>query len=119
MATPSTVEAYLAELPAAQRAVMEQLRKTIRAAAPEATEVISYAIPTLRLHDRLLVSYAAFKAHVSVFPASDAVIEAVGADLEPYLAGKATIRFPSSKPIPIALVTKVVQARVRELRAAQ
>jgi uncharacterized protein YdhG (YjbR/CyaY superfamily) len=119
MATPTSVDAYLAELPADQRAVMDQLRATIRAAAPDATEVISYAIPTLKLRDRLLVSYAAFKAHVSVFPASDVVIEALGDALTPYLAGKATIRFASGKPIPTALVTRVVRARIKELRAAQ
>jgi len=113
-AAPTSVEEYLAALPDERRAVMEELRQTIRAAAPEATETIAYQMPAFRNQGRFLVSYAAFKDHYSLFPASDAVIAAIGEELTPYLAGKGTIRFRSSEPLPAAVVTKIVKIRLAE-----
>jgi uncharacterized protein YdhG (YjbR/CyaY superfamily) len=114
----STVEEYLASLPGPRRSVVEELRRTVRAAAPEASETIAYDMPALRTRDgRFLVSYAAYKKHYSLFPASGAVIEALGADLAPYLAGRGTIHFPVSEPIPMGLVTRVVEVRLTELAA--
>ena len=118
MAGPTTVDEYLAELPDDRRAVVEELRRTINAAAPEATETIAYQMPALRSHGgQFLVSYASFKAHYSLFPASDEVVKALGADIRPYLAGEGTIRFPASRPIPMALVTRVVKVRAKEVGA--
>ena len=114
-AKPTSVEAYLADLPDDRRAVVEELRQTIRAAAPSATESIAYDMPAFRLDGRFLVSYAAFKHHYSLFPASGAVIDALGDDLTPYMAGKGTIRFPADRPIPVPLVTQVVKLRLIEL----
>jgi uncharacterized protein YdhG (YjbR/CyaY superfamily) len=72
-------------------------------------------MPALRSHGgRFLVSYAAFKRHYSVFPASEGVIKACGDELRPYLAGKGTIRFPADQPIPINLVRRIVQSRLAE-----
>lgn len=105
----------MAGLPDDRRAAMEVLRQTIRAAAPEAVEVISYNMPAFKSHGgQFLVSYDSFKRHYSLFPASDAVVEALGADLEPYLAGKGTIRFPADQPIPAALVARIIEIRFRE-----
>ena len=117
MAGPTTVDAYLADLPADRRAGIETMRRTITAAAPDATETISYEMPALYTDGRLLVSYAAFKQHYSLFPASGAVIAALGDELTPYLAGKATLRFPASRPIPTDLVTRVVKVRLAETEA--
>jgi uncharacterized protein YdhG (YjbR/CyaY superfamily) len=118
VAGPTTVDEYLAGLPADRRVVVEQLRETVNAAAPDATEVIAYDMPALRSHgDQFLVSYAAYKAHYSLFPASDVVVRALGAEIDPYLAGKGTIRFPASRPIPLGLVTKVVEIRLTEVAA--
>jgi uncharacterized protein YdhG (YjbR/CyaY superfamily) len=118
MAGPSTVEEYLAALPDDRRVVLEELRATIRAAAPEATETIAYQMPALRSHGgRLLVSYAAFKRHSSLFPASGAVVEALGEELTPWLSGKGTIRFPVDRPIPLELVTRIVTVRLAETAA--
>ena len=114
MAGPTSVEGYLAALPDAQRAALEKLRKTIMAAAPEATETISYQMPAFKLHGRFLVSYAAFKDHCSLFPASGRVRETFGEELQPYLAGKGTLRFTPDEPIPAALVTKIVKMRIEE-----
>ena len=114
MATPTTVDAYLADLTEDQRDALEGLRQTVKAAAPDATETIAYQMPALRSHGHFLLSYAAFKAHYSLFPASDAVVQGLGDELTPYLAGKGTIRFPASRPIPLDLVTRIVQIRVIE-----
>ena len=115
MADVTGVDDYLATLPDDRRAAMDVLRETIKAAAPEAIEVISYKMPAFRSHrGQFLVSYDAYKNHYSLFPASDAVIEALGDELTPYLVGKGTIRFPASRPIPAALVAKVVKVRFAE-----
>jgi len=114
VATPTSVEDYLAAVPEKSRAALEKLRKTIKAAAPEATETISYQMPAFKDHGRFLVSYAAFKDHCSLFPASNAVMEALGEELNPYFSGKGTLRFTADKPIPAALVKKIVKARIEE-----
>ena len=117
MATPTSIEDYLAALPEEQRAALEQLRETIRAAAPRATEKISYAMPAFEQDGRFLVSYAAFKDHCSLYPASTAVMEALGAELETYFSGKGTLRFRADEPIPAALVKKIVRVRLEEIAA--
>ena len=117
MAAPTSVEDYLAALPEAPRAALEKLRKTIKSAAPEATETISYQMPAFKLNGRFLVSYAAFKDHCSLFPASTKVLEAHGEELKPCLSGKATIRFTADKPIPSALVKKIMKTRIEENEA--
>jgi uncharacterized protein YdhG (YjbR/CyaY superfamily) len=114
MVTPSSVDEYMAALPDDRRAVLEELRQTIRAAAPDATETIAYQMPTLMSHGRFLVSFAAYKLHYSLFPASGAVKEALGAELRPYLAGRATVRFRADARIPAELVTKIVKVRISE-----
>ena len=114
MAAPASVEDYLAALPEESRAALEKLRKTIKAAAPEATETISYQMPAFKDHGRFLVSYAAFKDHCSLFPASQAVMEALGEELKPYFTGKGTIRFHADKPLTAALVKRIVQVRIEE-----
>src|SRR6266487_4564056 len=98
----------------ASRTTWPPFRKTIRAAAPQATERISYAMPAFEQDGRFLVSYAAFKDHCSLYPASSAVREALGDELEPYFSGKGTLRFRVDDPIPTALVTKIVRVRLQE-----
>ncbi len=115
MAAPTNVDEYLATLSDERRRAMTELRKAINAAAPDATETIAYKMPAMRSHGgQFLVSYDAYKSHYSLFPASDAVIEGLGEELTPYLAGKGTIRFPASRPIPTKLVRKIVEIRVKE-----
>lgn len=116
MTTPATVDEYLAALPEDRRATVETLRRAIRAAAPDAVETIAYSMPAFRSHGgQFLVSYAAYKRHYSLFPASGAVVEALGAEIAPYLAGKGTIQFPLDRPIPVALVRKVLAVRLTEV----
>jgi uncharacterized protein YdhG (YjbR/CyaY superfamily) len=109
------VDEYMAQLPDGRRAVMEQLRSTIRSAAPDATEAISYNMPAFRLNGRFLVSYEAFKRHYSLFPWSEAMVEELGEEMNRYAVGKGTIRFSVGDPIPLELVTRIVEFRHREV----
>jgi uncharacterized protein YdhG (YjbR/CyaY superfamily) len=112
--SPQEVDQYLAKIPDEARTALERLRRTIRAAAPNATEGFNYGIPAFKLHGRPLVSYAALKNHCSFFPMSPAVIDAHRKDLEPYDISKGTIRFHADNPLPAALVRKLVKARIAE-----
>lgn len=118
MTEPADVDAYLASLPPDRRGPMEELRRAVRAAAPEAEETIAYKMPAYRSHGgQFLVSFDAYKRHYSLFPSTDRMVEELGARLTPYLAGKGTIRFPADRPIPLDLVADVVRIRVAENEA--
>ncbi len=108
-----TIDDYLAAVPKGARSALEKLRRTIQAAAPEATEIVSYQIPTYKHHGPL-VAFAAFKDHCGFYIMSPKVMRSHAAELKGYDLAKATIRFPASKPLPAALVTKLVRARVVE-----
>lgn len=118
MAVPASVEAYLAALPDDQRAVMDQLRGIIREAAPEAVEQISYGMPAFKTHGRFLVSYAAFKRHFSLFPASQAIIDALGDEITPFHTGKGTIQFTAERPLSADVLTRLVKVRLEENAAS-
>jgi len=110
--TAATVDDYLAEVSPEARATLEKLRQTIKAVVPGAVEVISYQIPTFKLDGRMLVSYAAFKNHCSFFPGA-APIKAHEDELKSYQTSKGTIRFATGKPLPAALVRKLVKTRIK------
>lgn len=114
VSTPKTVNEYMAAVPARQRAALQRLRRTIKAAAPDAEEVISYRMPAFR-QGRMLVYYAAFKDHCSLFVGSDKVRREFAAELRPFKAGKGTLQFTPETPIPAGLVKKIVKARLAEI----
>lgn len=114
----SDVDSYLAALAEDARAALEKLRKTIRSAAPLASEVISYQIPAYKQHGKLLVSFAAYRDHCGFYVMSPDVMRAHAAELENYDTAKGSIRFSSDKPLPAALVTKLVKARIAENKKA-
>ena len=108
------MDEYLAGLPEPARSTLIRVRAAIRSAAPpEATEVISYRIPTFQ-YKGPLVGFAAFSHHCSFFPMSASVIEAFKNELQGYHTSKGTIRFEVDKPLPAALVKKLVKARIAQ-----
>ncbi len=116
MDKPATIAAYLDSLAPDRRTVIEAMGEVIRSAAPDAVESIAYDMPAFRTTDgRFLVSYAAFKQHYSLFPASDVIVAALGDDVRPFVVGRGTIRFPASRPIPLGLIRRIVEVRVAEL----
>jgi uncharacterized protein YdhG (YjbR/CyaY superfamily) len=100
-------------LPQEQRVVLEQLRQTIRAIVPDAAETISYGVPTFKQR-KAVVAIGAAKNHCSLFVMSPAVMEAHQEELAGYDTSKGTVRFAPEKPLPAALVTKLVRARIAE-----
>ena len=110
-----TVDGYIAAAPKEQRAALEKLRKTIKAAAPKATEGLSYGIVGFRQGGKNVVYFGSWKAHIALYGAGGSVIDAHKAELKPYVQSKGTIQFRADKPIPYALVTRIVKARVAEL----
>ena len=111
-----TVDEYLAALDSDQRVALERLRRIIRAVAPRAEECISYRIPAFRLDGRMLVWFGAAAAHCAFYPG--AVVEAHRDDLRGFETGKGTVRFQPETPLPVALVRKLVKARISEVAGA-
>ena len=113
-AAPKNTDEYLAGVPQPARGTLDKIRAAIRAAAPpEATEAIGYGMPTFRYRGAL-VAFAAFSKHCSFFPMSGSVVQAFQEELKGYETSKGTIRFPVDKPLPAALVKKLVKARIAE-----
>jgi len=112
------VDQFLAAIPERERSVLQELRETIRAVAPEATERIGYGIPAFYYRGRPLVSYGAGKSHCALYVQSPAVMDAHREALEGYDTAKATIRFQADRPLPAALVETLVRARMEETDSA-
>lgn len=111
------IDSKLAGLPEKQRMALQTLRETIAAAAPEAVDTISYAMPAFRYHGRALVSYDAFKAHCSLFPMGSEIIERHAAEFAPFSASKGTLHFSPEHPIPTELVQLIVRERMAAIDA--
>lgn len=109
----SDINEYIAGFPKETQKVLKQIRATIKKAAPEAEETISYAIPTFTVNGRYLIYFAGFKNHVSVYPAPR-LNEAFKKELSGYKGGKGTVQFPLDKPLPLNLITKIVKFRMME-----
>lgn len=110
---PATVDAYIAALPPAARSAVGQVRSAIRRALPEAKEVISYRIPAARTDDGIVIWFAGWPTHVSLYPVGDAVEVRLGEDLSRYRRGKATLHFKLSEPMPEALIERIAGVRGR------
>ncbi len=109
----ATIDEYISSFPQDVRSILTQVRRTARHAAPTAGETISYALPTLTLGGRDLVSFGAWKHHIGLYPLP-AVDDAVAHELAPYRAAKSTVRFPLSTPIPYDLIARLVGLHVTQ-----
>lgn len=118
MPAPASVDAYVATVPDAARATFDALRAAVLATLPGGTERISYQMPAASAEGRIVVWYAAFRDHVSLFPANDTVRDALGEAVAPYLSGRGTIRFRLDEPLPEDLVRRIVEVRLAENREA-
>ena len=110
------VRAYYAGLPPTTRRRVRELRDVIVSVAPDAVETISYRIPAFRLDGRVLVYCAGWKEHTSLYPLTRGMRAACARDLEKFETSKGTIRFPAEKPLPVAVIKRLVKARVGEIR---
>lgn len=115
-APAKNVDEYLAGIPEPARSTLKHIRAVIKSVVPkETTEVISYRIPMFKYRG-MLVGYAAFAKHCSLFPTGSGVIEKFAKELKGYQTSRGTIQFPPDKPLPDALVKKIVKERVKENR---
>jgi uncharacterized protein YdhG (YjbR/CyaY superfamily) len=110
---PKNIDEYIAGFPHDVQEILEKIRMTIRKAAPDAEETISYQMPTFTLKGKYLVYFAAFKKHIGFYPAPVGNAE-FEAELAVYEAGKGTVKFPFDKPIPFDLISKIVEFRAKE-----
>jgi uncharacterized protein YdhG (YjbR/CyaY superfamily) len=104
------IDEYIADFPKDVQKLLQQLRSTIKKAAPKAEEKIAYGIPTFTLNGNL-VHFGAYKTHIGFYPAPSG-LEAFQKELAPYVTGKGTAQFPLDKPLPLDLITEIVKFRV-------
>ena len=112
IAAPKNIDEYIAAFPATTQALLEVLRATIKSAAPDAVEAISYQMPAFKLFG-MLVYFAAYQHHIGFYPGASGVV-AFAEDLKDYKTSKGTVQFPLNKALPINLITKMVQFIVTE-----
>lgn len=115
---PATFDEYLASVGAEKRAALEKVRKAVRAASPTAEECVSYGLAAFRLDGKPLVALGATAKHCAFYPMSGSTVAAHAEALKGYETSKGTIRFPADRPLPAALVKKLVKARIAENRAS-
>jgi len=108
----ASIDEYIAEFPAETQKVLQEVRATIKAAAPAATETISWAMPTFDLNGHL-VHFAGYKSHIGLYPGPNG-IEAFKEELSPYKSAKGSVQFPLGQPMPVDLIRRIVQFRVAE-----
>lgn len=112
--TAASIDEYIAQFPAETQTALEEMRAIIRDLAPDAVETISYAIPTFDLGGTHLVHVAGYARHVGLYPTPSGM-EAFADDLAPYKRGKGSAQFPLSEPLPVELIRRIVEFRVREV----
>ena len=108
-----TIDEYIKTFPEDVQAILQKMRQTIRRAAPQAEEAISYQMPTFKLNGRNLVHFAGYKNHVGFYPVPSG-IDAFEKELSPYKQGKGSVQFPLDRPVPYDLVRKIVLFRMKE-----
>jgi uncharacterized protein YdhG (YjbR/CyaY superfamily) len=111
---PKTIDEYLARVNADHRSALQKIREAIHAAGPKAEECISYGIPAFRLNGRSLVFFGAWVNHCAFYPGSCATLQKFQDELSDFQTSKGTVRFSPDKPLPVALVKRLVKARIAE-----
>ena len=114
---PKTIDEYLAGVNADHREALQKIRETVHAVAPNAEECISYGIPAFRLNGRSLVFFGAWANHCAFYPGSSTTLKKFRNELRNFQTSKGTLRFSPDKPVPVALVKKLLKARIAENNA--
>lgn len=109
------IDSYLVGVDEPKRSTLEQLRRSIHAALPDAEECISYGMPAFKLHGQTVAGFAAFKNHLSYLPHSGSTIPSLADDLAGYVSTKGSLHFAVDQPLPDEIVAKLVRARLREV----
>ena len=109
----SSIDEYIATFPEDVQKILRQVRATIKAAAPEAGEKISYGIPTFTLNGKYLIYFAGWKNHISIYPIPTGT-EAFNKEVSQYVEGKGTLKFPLDKPMPLKLISRIVKLRITD-----
>ena len=109
----NSIDEYIDTFPEDIQPILKQVRRTIKAAAPQAGEKISYGIPTFTLNGKYLIYFAGWKHHISIYPIPVGD-DAFNQEVAPYIAGKGTLKFTIDKPVPLKLITKIVKLKVAE-----
>lgn len=109
-----SIDEYIAAQPEPVQPALERVRAIIRKAVPGAEETISYQIAAFRLNGQYVTYLAGYAQHYSLYPVTDAVVEALGDEVTPYLSGKGTMRFPLQERIPVRLIERIVKVRAKE-----
>ena len=112
-----SVSEYVAAQPKPIQAILRRVRETIRKAVPAAEESISYQIPTYKLEGQVMMYFAAWKEHYSLYPTTAPLLEAFGSALDGYAMSKGTIRFPLDEPVPVRLIARIARFRATEAKA--
>jgi uncharacterized protein YdhG (YjbR/CyaY superfamily) len=112
-----SVDEYIASQPEPLQAILHRVRRAIRKTLPDADEVISYQMPAFKLHGRAVIDFAGWKQHYSLYPATGPLVAALRDELAPHQAGKGTIRFPLSGPVPVRLIQRIAKFRARGIAA--
>lgn len=111
----SDIEAYLNNATSSQKAEFERIRKIVKEVAPSAEESISYGVPCFKHKGRPLVYFGAFKNHMSIYPASDDLVDAVGGDLAKFRTSKGTLQFTEVNPIPESVIKEIIEFRLNSI----
>ena len=111
----TSIDEYISTFPEDRQKILEELRGTIKAAAPEAGETISYNMPALTLNGKYLISFAGWKNHIAIYPIPTGS-DSFNKQVAQYVAGKGTLQFPIDRPLPLKLITKIVKLKVAENR---
>ncbi len=112
--TPSPVDEYIASQPAMVRSRLQEVRGAIRGSVPDAEETISYGMPAYKLHGRIVLFFAGWKHHVSLYPGNARLVAAFAGELTKYKVSKGTIQFPLGDPVPVELIERIATFRAKE-----
>lgn len=117
-AKPSSIDEYIGNFPEEVQKILREIRAVIRDVAPEATETISYDMPTFNLNGTYLIYFAGWKEHVALYPISEKIARTLASELSGYKGTKGSVHFPLNKPMPIDLIRKITELRLAENQAA-